>query len=228
MTHDPLHGRHELATYYFDPRYSDGGVVSDHSGRGNDLTPNGGVSTDATAGPTGFGASELDGTDDYWESPDSLAVSGDNAVATVLRVDVFDNGNFDCVYRNRSGSNGLELTTDDSVQRLTLEAYDGSGNNVSFAVTTDVPESKFFTFVQAVHDGELKGFIDGELKNSRSISGYTAGQAPFRFGSTGGSAFLPGVFAFVGRYDLTVPTAPEPAEIARRVDELTSVPRTRL
>lgn len=228
--HDPLHGRHELATYYFHPRYAANGVVSDHSGRGNDLTPNGGVSTDATAGPTDFGAAELDGADDDYDAGVPLGVGGDTATALLARVDTWDNGEFDRLVDNFGTDDGFELSTaSNTVGAFTAVAYDGSQNRVSVNANTELSTGEWFTAVHAIEDGQLQLYVDGSIRSAGSITGHTTGtKAGLRIGSTGSRNYLDGAVAYVGRFDLRRSASPSAAEIARRVDELTSVPRTRL
>jgi len=227
--HDPLHGRHELATYYFDPRFAANGVVSDHSGRGNDLSPNGGVSTDATAGPAGFGASDFDGTDDRYAATDPLGVSGDCATVAIVRIDDWDDGNFTRTILNSNASDGFSLfKSDTTVGEMVSFAYDGSGSKIITVVSSPVESGEWFSVMHAIEDGESKLVINSENVATEPISGHTAGNRNFTVGTEDSQNTPNQQVAFVGRYDLTVPTAPDAAEIARRVDELTSVPRTRL
>lgn len=224
--HDPLHGRHELATYYFDPRFTAGGKVSDHSGRGHDLTPNGGVSTDATAGPTDFGAAKFDGVDDYHTAGTGLTVDGPQALALVFRVDTIstNNGNF-IAGNGKFNGNRIFVSTS---SRIVSQVQDGNDNTTN-STSVAIDEGVFYSAVSVATGSTNELYVDGELAESVACQGVTTGSRDFETGRNAqGSIYSDVTVAFVAKYDLSVPTAPNGAEIARRVDELTSVPRTRL
>jgi len=232
MTNRPIPRRGLLGCWFLDDRgitYDSGANEAiDRSGRGNHATYQNGVTVGVEGDPSReFGAANFDArSNQFAQVDDPLAVNGPQAVAVVLKLDVLD-GSFRDVVFNRNNNTGFLLgLTDTDVFRFGI--HDSSNTFVQTQVEADT--DTYFSLV-GFFDGRRVGiYKEGELEGTSAMSSVApTNSSLLGIGAnvTAGAAHIDGEIAAVGRYDLTVPNAPEPSEIARKWDRLTDIPATR-
>jgi len=232
MTNKPIPRRGLLGAWFLTDRgitYNVGADEAiDRSGKGNHATYRNGVTVGTAGDPSrDFGAANFDaGSNQFAEVDDPLAVDGPQAVVLICKPNVLD-GNARFAFSNgQFSATGLFLgvaTTDE----FRFSIPDGQGDPQ--AVGVDDIQAKEYVSIVGFFDGSQIGiYADGSLRDTGAITSVTAGSANATIGSdVNETLHWDGEIAAVGRYDLTVPNAPEPSEIARKWDRLTDIPATR-
>jgi len=229
MTNRPIPRRGLLGCWFLDDRgitYDAGqNQAIDRSGRGNHATYKNGVTVGAAGDPSrAFGAAAFDASRN--QSADvgvPLAVDGAHAVVAICQSST-ENGEDFVVAATDDASNGYVLRLINN--KFSFDQRDSSSDesSVRFEYTPDK-----YACIVGFFDGEQIGlFVNGTLVESKSISSQAPSDADLVIGNQ--EEFnnpFEGEIAAVGRYDLTVPNAPEPSEIAERWDRLTDIPATR-
>lgn len=225
MSDTPLPTRGLLGAWFFDQRFYDSGRnrVTPLNPVGSFVELRNGVTVGTAGDPSReFGAAAFDdASNQYADVGNSLAVDGPQAVVAIAKVD--DSNNNYALASSRDGSNGFRLTW--FPPKFAFEITDGSGNQVTTKSDSKDPDT-FYTLL-GFYDGSSVGiYVDAVLEGTASVSSITPSDVVFQIAQSP-AYYLDGEIAAVGRYDLTVPNAPEPSEIARSWDRLTDIPATR-
>jgi len=232
MTNRPIPRRGLLGAWFLTDRgitYDAGANEAiDRSGRGNHATYQNGVTVGVEGDPSrDFGAAAFDASSNQFaDVGDPLAVDGPQAVAAVLKIDVLDASFRDVVINSLNGTGFIfGLTSNDD---FGFRIHDNTNTRV--ASVTEVNTDTYFSSV-GFFDGEQVGIYKGDKLRDTSAVSSVAPSTGSSLGIGANTALrtsrFDGEIAAVGRYDLTVPDAPEPSEIARRWDRLTDIPATR-
>jgi len=228
MTNRPIPRRGLLGCWFLTDRgitYDAGANEAiDRSGRGNHATYQNGVTVGVAGDPSrDFGAADFDaGSNQFVDVGDPLAVDGDQAIVAIIKPEDLANAQR---YVSNRGSNGTLIDNGggSGVFRFGLNDDNGSFTNVEFTADT----GEWYSVCGAKHNGGVVIYDGVSLVDSASITGVNNGDTvPLQIGGQSGN-YSDSEIAAVARYDLTVPNAPEPSEIARRWDRLTDIPATR-
>jgi len=230
MTNRPIPRRGLLGCWFLTDRgitYDAGqNQAIDRSGRGNHATYQNGVTVGTAGDPSrDFGAAAFDAdSNQFAEVGDPLVVGGKQAIAVIGRLD--DSSSNRGLASNADGTNGAELLTLKDGFPIFEIINNGSKTNV---FGNNSIENTFSSIVGFFDGSKIGIYQDGELGGTASVLNVTAPTLPsFLIGNRGNvDNYFDGEIAAVGRYDLTVPNAPEPSEIARRWDRLRDIPATR-
>jgi hypothetical protein len=203
----------------------------DRSGRGNHATYENGVTVGVSGDPSReFGAADFDdASNQYADVGETLQKTGSQAVAAIVKPTDDTNeidavGNFD--------SDGFLLdynrVADDTLSFGVREAE--STNFIEAADT--VQTNQYVSCVGSVETNDnITLYTDGSLVETKAfgtVKSKDGSFTPLRIGRHGDPKLhWNGEIAAVARYDLRVPNAPEPSEIAERWDRLTDIPATR-
>jgi len=234
MTNRPIPRRGLLGCWFLDDRgitYDAGANEAiDRSGRGNHATYQNGVTVGVEGDPSrDFGAAAFDASSNQFaDVGDPLAVGGDQANVAIVKADSWGSS-VRTLYDNEGNSGGVRLGLSGATEgEIFGFAKEANTSNV-ISVNTGLQEGEYWTLTHFVSEtrGEQGLLVDGEVVTA-SISGVGLADSSFLIGLQDGTTrYFDGEIAAVGRYDLTVPNAPEPSAIARRWDRLTDIPATR-
>lgn len=233
MTNTPIPtGPSLLGAWFFDERFYDSG-----RDRVTPLTPVGysaelknGVTVGVEGDPSrDFGAADFDedsvqfaDVDADGEAPSDVAICG------ICSIRGTGSNTFASKEDVSSSDAGWAIRISNFGTRFSLN--DNGTTTVVDSGVTAANDGQYISLVCVIKDGDVSIYINGVLKASKTGVGFTNVDTDIRIGESNLTTdFLPfnGEIAAVARYDLTVPNAPEPSEIARRWDRLTDIPATR-
>jgi len=232
MTNRPIPRRGLLGCWFLTDRgitYDAGANEAiDRSGRGNHAEYRNGVTVGTAGDPSrDFGAARFDaGSNQSADVGDPLAVDGPQAIVLICKPDVLD-GNARFTFSNGEfNGTGLFLGVT-NIDQFRFSIPDGQGNPQVVDVT-DTQANEYVSLVGFFDGSQIGVYADGSLRDTRAVTSVTSGSANATIGSDADEGLnWEGEIAAVARYDLTVPNAPEPSEIAERWDRLTDIPATR-
>jgi hypothetical protein len=233
MSDTPLPERGLLGAWFFDSRFYDGGRdrVDPSPPVGYPANLKNGVTVGVEGDPSrDFGAAAFDsGGNQYADVGETLQKTGSQAVAAIIKST--DDTNKIAAVGNFNGEGFLldyNRVADDTLTFGIREA-----ESTTVVETTDtVQTDKYVSCVGSVESNDnIALYTDGSLAEKKAfgtIDSDSDNFSPLRIGTRGAlQSYWNGEIAAVGRYDLTVPDAPEPSEIAERWDRLTDIPATR-
>jgi len=216
-----------LGAWFFDERFYDAGRdrVTPLNPVGYPAELKNGVTVGVAGDPSrDFGAADFDdASNQFAKVNDALAVDGEQCVAAIFKLD--NTSNRKHIVNNWNGQ-GYILQ---SKENLKFTLRDGSGN-IRETIWRGLDAATYFSVVGAFGGNNNILLVDNVVRDTVSMSGIassTASQTVIGRDTDSSGFFVDGEIAAVGRYDLSVPNAPEPSEIARRWDRLTDIPATR-
>jgi len=225
MTNRPIPRRGLLGCWFLTDRgitYDAGANEAiDRSGRGNHATYQNGVTVGTAGDPSrDFGAADFDASSNqYADVGDPLAVSGAHAIAAVFKPE-----GKGVVAGNDDGNNGTQMNF--LFDKVGFGQADDSANRTFVRIAAE--DNTYHSAVGFFTGSEVGITLNDTQTETAPFTAQSEGVRDFNISRRADDAvYFDGEIAAVGRYDLTVPNAPEPSEIARRWDRLTDIPATR-
>jgi hypothetical protein len=179
-----------------------------------------------------FGAASFDEDGGTSASVQGLkGITTDQAFAGVFKPAPVTNNDNDRLVGNTNRARGDSpgvIVIQNSAGIFSGQVSRSDGTN-ALVESDDLSPNNYFSFVLSLLNGRISLYLDSNLKDSKSFSfsieepnrTLTIGRRP------GGLLGWDGEISAIGYYDLSVPNAAQPSEIARSWDRLTDIPATR-
>ena len=236
MVDRPIPRRGLIGCWFFDkrgPYYNEGqNTISDRSGRAGggqfDATLKNGVTLGQSVPDRDLGAASFDpSSNQYAEAQPSG--TRERAIVVLVKPESLANETFQRIAYNYDPSSnggsffGLAANTEQIQFNVILDDGNFVGGNAG------INEDEWQVYTGSFTNQQLSIYRNDKLVASESApTGSNESSRPYYIGSQNGSQrFFDGKIAATAKYDLTVPNAPEPSEIARSWDKLRDIPATR-
>jgi len=224
MSDTPLPTRGLLGAWFFDERFYDAGRdrVTPLNPVGYPAELKNGVTVGVEGDPSrDFGAASFDRSSNQFATTDLVPNTDEFMYLNIAKL---ENDTDQQGFVSSSGSGA----PDDPVLRfsgITAEFINRDSSGNKYSITASAPKNQFALYSASVSNGVAtirRGKEPQETLNTDSEVADGLVELASERGAT-----LDGEMAAAAVYDLSVPNAPEPSEIAQRWDRLTDIPATR-